>query len=470
MSLSFLIAAYGVVLVISAIFACVLWYVYRDPLFKPLLAMWVSAFITFMAQGIYNNLELSGFLAFAGNAASCLFMLAIYSQGTGTKLPWRFYIGTLVTGILISTGLFLEGIEFTLSSSPFAVACAICLFSGSFIQGPTQGKAPLSLIFRTLICLNAIHFLDYPIFRAREDLAILGFTIALGFLFIYSTFVPLFIMKNLTDRYVEQLESEVTERTSELKTANSDLVTVNGQLVQTNQELKQTSAENRALVNVLVHDIAQPINTIKSASKRLREVGSSAVDTAGLITRIENAATGVYKTILHVRDYHIAKTSKNIAELADVKIKEVMQTLLLDFNDPIAKKRLSVNVMFQCDENVTALALGDQLRQQVLANILSNAIKFSHEDGEIKIVIQLHENQVSILVQDYGVGVPDKSIPQLFTAARGESTFGTNGESGTGLGLPIVYHYAKLMGGDVRYFRPEGLQVGSCFQVTLRAA
>jgi signal transduction histidine kinase len=458
MSLSVLVAAYGIILVISALFAFMLWRVYREPIFKPLMATWVSAFITFMVQGVFNNLELSGFFAFAGNAVTCLFMFKIYSEVTGVKLHFKFYFATLIAGLLISALLFLCHFQFVLSSAPFCVACAICILSVALTSDVANSNGPLSLMFRAIMGLNAIHFLDYPVLRSREDLAMIGFTIALCFLFSYATFVPLFILKNLADRFVSQLSE-----------ANNKQLIANNKLIITNEELTKVSAENRALMNVLVHDLATPINTLTVASRKLKEGGMTA-DSSRYLERIELAATGAYKTIMHVRDYHLSKSSGTANQLMDVRVRDVVHALLKEYNDHIVNKGLDVKILFNCDDSVSVLALADQLRQQVLANLLSNAIKFSHQQGEIKISIFQNDKLVTIQIQDFGVGVPDSKIPQLFSSVQGESTFGTKGERGTGLGLPIVHHYAKLMGGDVKYVQVDGLQSGSCFEVTLQSA
>jgi signal transduction histidine kinase len=83
-------------------------------------------------------------------------------------------------------------------------------------------------------------------------------------------------------------------------------------------------------------------------------------------------------------------------------------------------------------------------------NIISNAIKFSHPGQTINITAQRGTNDVRVLIEDHGVGIPDKILQHLFRTDQPTSRAGTGGERGTGYGMPVVKAYMNRYGGDIK--------------------
>ena len=86
----------------------------------------------------------------------------------------------------------------------------------------------------------------------------------------------------------------------------------------------------------------------------------------------------------------------------------------------------------------------------VLSNILRNAIKFSKRNSEINIQLEFKDrNRVLICIEDFGVGIPGNILDNIFRFASESSRPGTEGEQGTGWGLPIAQTILKNYGGDI---------------------
>jgi signal transduction histidine kinase len=80
---------------------------------------------------------------------------------------------------------------------------------------------------------------------------------------------------------------------------------------------------------------------------------------------------------------------------------------------------------------------------------LSNAIKFTPNYGSIIISSVKLENSIRIEVKDTGVGIPIENIPKLFDSSQHLTTYGTNSESGSGLGLNLCNDFVKLNNGEI---------------------
>ena len=85
----------------------------------------------------------------------------------------------------------------------------------------------------------------------------------------------------------------------------------------------------------------------------------------------------------------------------------------------------------------------------VLRNLFSNAIKFTHKFGTVKVNAVINSNEVIISVKDTGIGIPEESINKLFRIDTKYTRPGTNMEQGTGLGLKLSKEFVEMQGGRI---------------------
>ncbi|MDP3443187.1 MAG: HAMP domain-containing sensor histidine kinase, partial [Ignavibacteria bacterium] len=104
----------------------------------------------------------------------------------------------------------------------------------------------------------------------------------------------------------------------------------------------------------------------------------------------------------------------------------------------------------------------------VLRNLISNAIKFTHLGGEIRIEVTESQNELLISVADSGVGISSERLSNLFRVGESESTLGTNKEKGTGLGLILCKEFIEKHEGKIWVESEEGK--GSAFYIALPCA
>jgi two-component system sensor histidine kinase/response regulator len=102
----------------------------------------------------------------------------------------------------------------------------------------------------------------------------------------------------------------------------------------------------------------------------------------------------------------------------------------------------------------------------VLRNLLTNAIKFTPEKGEIILTSGYEDNYVAIAVIDSGIGMDAAQLRNLFTSKH-QTTYGTNGERGTGIGLLLSKEFVERSGGQI--FVSSEPSKGSTFTIRLRS-
>jgi signal transduction histidine kinase len=117
------------------------------------------------------------------------------------------------------------------------------------------------------------------------------------------------------------------------------------------------------------------------------------------------------------------------------------------------------------DAALPELILGDTSRlQQILVNLMGNAIKFT-EYGEVNVSVKMLETEWQMIVQDTGMGIPLERLPDIFEPFRRGSDYATRNHQGAGLGLSIVKNLVALMGGRIDVH--STVEQGSVFTVTL---
>jgi two-component system sensor histidine kinase/response regulator len=122
----------------------------------------------------------------------------------------------------------------------------------------------------------------------------------------------------------------------------------------------------------------------------------------------------------------------------------------------IISNKVKENEIIYADLNMTAT---------VITNLISNAIKFTPNDKYIAISITKNEKDWIVSVEDEGVGISEENRKKIFDPNANFTTFGTNKEKGSGLGLLICQEFVKKQGGEIWVESEEGM--GSLFSFTI---
>lgn len=145
-----------------------------------------------------------------------------------------------------------------------------------------------------------------------------------------------------------------------------------------------------------------------------------------------------------------------------IQLKAIFQTAQLLYSDKLKDKKQTLTSSFGSDLMITA---DSSLFQQLINNILSNAIKFTPDNGSIKIFEEKTSDRFELVIRDSGIGINNISPSELFGKSFHRSTRGTKGEKGTGIGL----HICKMIADAHLFtltFRPAPIQ-GTDFVISI---
>jgi signal transduction histidine kinase/CheY-like chemotaxis protein len=240
------------------------------------------------------------------------------------------------------------------------------------------------------------------------------------------------------------------------------------QMLAREQEARQQAeAANRIkdeFLAVLSHELRSPLNPILGWSRLVRNGKLNATKTAQALEIIERNAqlqSQLIEDLLDVSRILRGKLSLNMApvNLAST-IKAALETVRL------AAEAKSVQIQTVFDPTIGQV-LGDAARlQQVIWNLLTNAVKFTPDGGQVEIQLQPIGSQALIQVRDTGKGISPDFLPYVFEYFRQADATTTRTFGGLGLGLAIVRHLVELHGGTVQVDSP-GEGQGATFTVRL---
>ena len=210
------------------------------------------------------------------------------------------------------------------------------------------------------------------------------------------------------------------------------------------------------------HELKTPITTIKSYSETLlcgaledKEIARNFVQV------IENEADRMASLVKDLLQLSHMDFEKVVWDMDHVDLKEIVSDSVKKLEVYFKEKNQSL-VLDQSDDRVPIYADRGKI-QQVVINLISNAIKYTPENGRIKISTQIVDKNAIFVVEDSGIGIPKEDINRIFERFYRVDKGRSRAQGGTGLGLSIARNIIKQHKGNIRV--ASELEKGSIFSV-----
>ena len=241
------------------------------------------------------------------------------------------------------------------------------------------------------------------------------------------------------------------------------------------KELEKMVHGKAQLVRVLVHDIANTFMLIEGAGLRSQMMlkNSQAVNREEL-SKLWDKAFGALEIqreiISSTREMEAIQAGSKRISLSKVCLADVLKRCRLVFEEKLVEKK--IHLKFDESELKGLFVVGDFniLSTNIFCNLISNAIKFTPEGGTIEVGGRKENERVVVFVKDSGIGIPPDLKENLFRIDKQTSRKGTNGEKGTGFGMPIVKSYVEILGAKIDVESKTEEKTGTKFSLDFKKA
>ncbi|HJX34514.1 MAG TPA: two-component system sensor histidine kinase CreC [Desulfatiglandales bacterium] len=197
-------------------------------------------------------------------------------------------------------------------------------------------------------------------------------------------------------------------------------------------------------VQTLTHEIKSPLSAIRGAAELLEE-DMPPETRERFLTNIRNEANRIQDIVDRMLELSELENRKKLKNIETVSFKSIIQTVLESKQPMLLKKNLRVKVKTDND----LLIKGDPfLLSQAVANLIQNAVDFSPENSQLKVITEMDDSNLTLTVTDEGPGIPDYALEKIFNKFFSLKRPDT-GKKSTGLGLSFVKEVAELHNGKV---------------------
>lgn len=263
---------------------------------------------------------------------------------------------------------------------------------------------------------------------------------------------------NKTNSLLEERQEQIEEQSVELLAQKESLIKMNS-------ELHELNATKDTFFSIIAHDIKNPFNAVLGFTDLLEENFKEWDDERKLevVGLINTSAKNLYELLDNLLQWSRSQSGLIEFKPQEILLKNTFSNIIGLFKETANAKNIELGYTFP--ETELVVYADKNMLDAIIRNLISNAIKFTNTGGEVHLFAEKMGKFAIVKVTDNGVGISPEIQEQLFKIEKHNSTYGTNNESGTGLGLILVKEFVTKQGGAIGVESTKGK--GSTFYFTL---
>ena len=235
-------------------------------------------------------------------------------------------------------------------------------------------------------------------------------------------------------------------------------------IIRQNEELKRTISNRDKMYSVIAHDLRSPMASIRMVLNLAVNVVSPDIvgdEIFGLLDKANRESEETHDLLDNLLKWTKSQTGRLNVVYQDIDLDDIVPGAVDIFRMIAEMKKIDLKYI-PAEEKLTVHGDNDMIKT-IIRNFLSNAVKFTPEGKGIEVFYKREGDFARICVRDHGVGIAPERVETIFH--KGETTYGTGGEEGSGLGLQLCQDFARKNGGDAQVESTIG--EGSTFSFTV---
>lgn len=240
--------------------------------------------------------------------------------------------------------------------------------------------------------------------------------------------------------YLQQIQNN-------LKKEIAERALIEKELAATAEQLTGLNALKDKLFTIVSHDIRDPLAILVNLTELLEdEKAHLSSDSREIIDTVKEQVRNTYLMVENLLEWFRSQKGGMVSNPLVWELERIVRDTVRIFRFKYEVK--NIRITLEINKGIKVLADRDAL-ELVLRNLISNAIKYTENEGSVFIGAKVTEGNVIVFVRDTGIGIEPERIPLLFKEVQVNSLPGTAGEKGTGLGLMICKEFVKQNDGEI---------------------
>ncbi|MFH2202701.1 MAG: ATP-binding protein [Elusimicrobiota bacterium] len=215
------------------------------------------------------------------------------------------------------------------------------------------------------------------------------------------------------------------------------------------QELVELGRLKDKFLGIAAHDLRHPLTVIMGYAEMIQQdvLGDDRAARDDALGKITDAAKMMNRVLEELLDVSTIQSGHLSLDPRPIDSGEFLRRTVAKY--AMLGKKKSIAVSCAAADDLPGICADPERIDQVLSNLISNAVKFSHPNTQVKVTGERKSGEVRISVRDQGQGIPADALPQLFEEFGAVGVKPTAGEKSTGLGLAIVKKIVRAHGGRI---------------------
>ncbi len=214
------------------------------------------------------------------------------------------------------------------------------------------------------------------------------------------------------------------------------------------EELKESNLQKDKFFSIIAHDLKSPFSALLGYTQILLEefdeLSNEEIKT--FTESISRVTRNIYQLILDLLDWARLQTGRMEIMQTDFNL-YILVAETINLLKPVAEEK-RIKLIYSGEKDLSVFA-DENMIKTVIRNLISNAIKFTNQGGEVKASIQKNEDKIEVCIEDNGVGMTEEEVSKLFRLDTHHTTQGTANEKGTGLGLLLCKEMIEKNDGEI---------------------
>ena len=222
------------------------------------------------------------------------------------------------------------------------------------------------------------------------------------------------------------------------------------QLLQYTDELDESNRTKDKLFSIIAHDLKSPFSALLGTSNAMIQEANLENPNVGKFRKfskiINESANRTYNLLINLLEWSRLQSSRIDVYPESLNLIDIIMENM-DIGQTMA---MAKNILLKCSTPDDCLLVSDkEIINTILRNLISNAIKYTPQNGLVIVSLLQKDNMYLISVSDSGIGITQENIEKLFRLDSIQSTPGTANEKGTGLGLVLCKDFVHKIGGEI---------------------